>query len=71
MDIDWQFVCQMLLALMVSVNFLKMAETDFHGVESRPPGGFGGFIGTLIAAAIAVTILYGAGAFSQLFGGKP
>ena len=63
-----QIVCQWLLVVWIVAAFFSSVLCDFYGRDKKDPGGFAGFIGTLIAIFIMVFVLYNAGGFSNLFG---
>lgn len=61
-----QTFCQVLIVLALIVGFFSMVQQDFSGREYKPPGGFPGFVITLVVSAIFWTVYYFAGVFSTL-----
>jgi len=61
-----QVICQWVWVGTAILTFGKMVHWDFHGAPRREPGGFGGFVGSVISIAIFVGLLYGAVAFSKI-----
>jgi hypothetical protein len=62
-----KILCQVLVALSLSVAFFQVVRQDIEGVNGKPPAGFHGFIFTVASTAIIAAVLYGSGAFSELF----
>lgn len=61
-----QIICQWVWVGTAILTFGRMVHSDFHGTPNREPGGFAGFIWSVIAIAIFVGLLYVAGAFSKI-----
>lgn len=63
-----QVFCQWLMVLQFAVSFLANVYWDFNGREKKQPGGYSGFIGTIVAIGITAIVAYGAGCFTVLLG---
>jgi len=64
--VNIQYICQCLIAIHFVLIFFTFVRSGFHGSKQRPPGGFSGFVGTLITIGCLVALNYGAGSFSLL-----
>lgn len=53
---------------MAGLAFLGMLKKDIEGAPEKKAEGFEGVIVSIIAVAINVALLYGAGALDSLFG---
>jgi hypothetical protein len=63
-----QVFCQWALLIMAGMAFLDMLKKDIEGTPAKEPKGFEGVITSIIAVAINLALLYGAGALDSLFG---
>ena len=61
-----QLTCQIVLFVMCVGIFFWMVYRDFYGLESAKPLGFAGFIGSCIVTGLLLSLLLGAGAFSEV-----
>lgn len=55
---------QLAIMALHAIGFILMVYVDFNGREEKEPGGFRGFVSSVIATAVVMLTLYGAGAFS-------
>lgn len=62
-----QLIAQILVIVLVTVNFLGNLYIDVNGRKAKEPKGFEGIISTLLATAIIITVYYFAGAFNLIF----
>jgi ABC-type phosphate transport system permease subunit len=62
-----QLFCQWVVFGLLVLGLLVSVYGDFHGRTSRPPGGFSGFVGTLVITAILAAVYVTAGCFSLIF----
>ena len=58
--------CRVMLIAYLVLSFFYGTWGDFNGRDAKQPGGFRGFIGTLVVIAILAATLYGAGAFGGI-----
>lgn len=63
-----QVFCQWALLIMAGLAFLGMMKKDIEGAPAKQPQGFEGVVISIIAIAIQIALLYGAGALDSLFG---
>lgn len=63
-----QTFCQWLMILQFVISFLANVYWDFNGRDERKPGGYSGFIWTILAIGITAFVAYGAGCFTVLLG---
>ena len=66
-----QCACQWLSIALVLMQFASNVHKDFKTAESRTANeGMSGFVGSVSFLLISMAILYGAGAFTVLFGDR-
>lgn len=70
MTFSLQSICQMVMVAQLIMIFFILVHGDFHGSGGRKPGGFRGFIGSLVVITLISWLWYGAGAFSLIIGGQ-
>jgi len=63
-----KLACQIFLATMMGVAFLRMLWTDFYGQKATSPWGFQGCVITFVLTVLMVAIYWKAGAYSLLLG---
>jgi len=59
-------LCCVLLVVAMLLRFVGLTYADFNGRPQRRPGGFEGFIATVLVTGIHAAILYGAGVFDVI-----
>lgn len=66
-----QSVCQWLAILLVILQFTCNVKADFKTAESRTANdGLSSFAGSVSLLLVSMAVLYGAGAFTVLFGDR-
>ena len=65
-----RLVCQIFIAVLFAVGFLRSVQRAIDGREAEPATGFRGVMFTMVDYGVTVAIFFLAGAFSMLLGGQ-
>ena len=62
-----KIACQIAILALQALAFFVCVYQDFNGRKPQEPGGFPGFVSTLIITALLFAAHYAAGSFSLIF----